>query len=615
MIFTAKPLPPTLVSSAFNTARKTIHKATKRCLQLGLQAGLPLAAAITMQSCSTTSQQNPNATQNSEAPAAQASTNKPANVIKVIDRSFSIETLYALMVAEFAIDRKRYDIALGNYVQQAVNTEELNITVRATQIARILKARQATLEMSQLWLSINPASEDAMMIAANELIEANQLLKAFEVSKSLKSTLGKASFDTIAMQAESSDAKTVNYLIEELQELSTLYPKDASIWVGLSVLLQSEGQLEQALNAAEQAKLLDDDSIQSVFQEARVLQQMGKQDLARERLQNLVNAHPLNTSLRVRYARVISRYDLDESAVQFGILHKQLPGDGEILYSLALIEKNRGLFDRAIQHFNELISNGQHIDSAHFHLGDIYQKTKVPEKAIKHFGEIKTGQHYIAAVAKMTEILISENNREQALALIKQEMQRPNTSNLEKLYMLEADTLSRAGQMSAAESSLSQGLKTFPNSTTLLYSRAMLYVRLDYISAAEQDLKRVIEITPKNAAALNALGYTLADRTDRLDEARSYIEQAYALTPNDPAVLDSLGWVAFRQGNFEDSIEKLNRAIAAMPDHEIAAHLGEVLWVSGRQREAITIWKDGLKLNPNSKIIHQAIHRLEAKLD
>jgi Flp pilus assembly protein TadD len=180
--------------------------------------------------------------------------------------------------------------------------------------------------------------------------------------------------------------------------------------------------------------------------------------------------------------------------------------------------------------------------------------------------------------------------------------------------MLEADLLTQSGNNSAAEKVLSEGLTQTPTSISLLYARAMLYTRVDFVEAAEKDLLAILAQKPDDAAALNALGYTLADKTSRFDEAQNYISRALAITPNDPAVLDSFGWLQYRKGNAEQALISLRKAMTAMPDHEIAAHLGEVLWVTGVQDEARAVWRSGLELNPKSQIIHQTIHRLNATL-
>lgn len=558
-------------------------------------------------------------TSEQEGAASQTETANPPPVEKpiemVTDRPFSADTLYALLVAEMAIDRKRYDIALSNYVQQALSTLDVNVAARATQIARGLNARQSALEMAQLWLDLAPTDQHARIIASIELIEANHLLEAFDLAAKILKDGEDAAFESIALKAENADISVVNTLIERYEELLKQHDDHANLWLGQSLLLQKAGRYEEALKAAQKAKTLDDDPVRSAFQETQVLHKMGKVTLANKRLSELVENNPENIGLRARYARLVWSVSPNEARKQFRILHEQNPADGDILYSLALVEKDLGLLEEATANFSQLIKNDQHTSSAHFHLGEIYENTKQTDKALVHYRKVTAGQNYVAAMVNATAILVGQNRREEAIALISAEQERQQGTEAQSLYLLEADIHSKAGHAAAAEASLSDGIEKFPDSTRLLYARALLYAQNDRISAAEKDFKKVLELVPENAAALNALGYTLADATDRYQEAYEYIKQAYALTPDDPAVIDSMGWVAYRMGNYEEALQYLRQAMAALPDHEIAAHLGEVLWVTGKHQEATEIWRKGLELNPESEIIHQTMHRLEAKID
>ncbi|MCH9673939.1 MAG: tetratricopeptide repeat protein, partial [Gammaproteobacteria bacterium] len=126
----------------------------------------------------------------------------------------------------------------------------------------------------------------------------------------------------------------------------------------------------------------------------------------------------------------------------------------------------------------------------------------------------------------------------------------------------------------------------------------------------ERDLRDIISREPNNADALNALGYTLADRMDRYQEALKLVERAYELKPNDHYIIDSMGWVLFRVGRYDEAEKHLRRALELSPDAEIAAHLGEVLWVLGRQREAREVWDTALQATPNDKRLLEVIDRL-----
>jgi len=125
----------------------------------------------------------------------------------------------------------------------------------------------------------------------------------------------------------------------------------------------------------------------------------------------------------------------------------------------------------------------------------------------------------------------------------------------------------------------------------------------------EVNLRKLIKLKPDHAQAYNALGYTLADRTDRLGEAKQYIEKALALAPDDPFVLDSMGWVYFRMGNQKDGLDYLERAYRQRPDPEIAAHLGEVLWAKGRQTDAEKVWREANKEHPENELLRETMQR------
>ncbi|HSC83537.1 MAG TPA: tetratricopeptide repeat protein, partial [Pseudomonas sp.] len=179
-----------------------------------------------------------------------------------------------------------------------------------------------------------------------------------------------------------------------------------------------------------------------------------------------------------------------------------------------------------------------------------------------------------------------------------------------QLYLLESEALAKRQRVEQSWQVIEQGLQQFPNDTNLLYTRAMLAEKRGDLPGLERDLRNIIKREPDNATALNALGYTLADRTTRYEEARSLIEKAHQLNPDDPATLDSLGWVNYRLGNLEQAERFLRQALEKFPDHEVAAHLGEVLWAQGKQREARKVWGSALDAQPDSPILRDTMLRL-----
>jgi tetratricopeptide (TPR) repeat protein len=177
-------------------------------------------------------------------------------------------------------------------------------------------------------------------------------------------------------------------------------------------------------------------------------------------------------------------------------------------------------------------------------------------------------------------------------------------------FMLEAELLNKQKRGEEAIAVYDRGLQVLPDDTRLIYARALLNDDLDHVDAAVHDLRRVLELKPDDADAMNALGYTLADRTDHKTEALALIEKALALKPGEPAIIDSLGWAQYRLGNLEAALVQLRVAFQKQPDAEIAAHLGEVLWVSGRKDEARHVWEQGRKKDGENKVLNETIKRL-----
>jgi len=159
------------------------------------------------------------------------------------------------------------------------------------------------------------------------------------------------------------------------------------------------------------------------------------------------------------------------------------------------------------------------------------------------------------------------------------------------------------------------GLALFPDSLPLRYGRAVSYEERNDLAAAESDFRTILSADPNNVTTLNALGYALTLHSDRFDEAAELIERAIALSPGEPAILDSLGWVYFKLGRNHEALSLLNEAFRLFPDPEVAAHLGEVLWVLGRADDAAQIWRAALERSPADPLVTDTLERLGVVLD
>jgi tetratricopeptide (TPR) repeat protein len=186
-----------------------------------------------------------------------------------------------------------------------------------------------------------------------------------------------------------------------------------------------------------------------------------------------------------------------------------------------------------------------------------------------------------------------------------------NPAEQSQLLIAEAQLLREANRGEEAYAVVAEGLAAHPDQADLLYESAMLAERIDKLEVMERNLRRLIEIKPDHAHAYNALGFSLADRNLRLDEALELIDKALQLAPDDPFILDSKGWVMFRRGDALGALEALQKAFALRPDPEIAAHLGEVLWTLGRRDEASRTWDEAAKVSPDNAPLLSTIKKFK----
>jgi tetratricopeptide (TPR) repeat protein len=179
-----------------------------------------------------------------------------------------------------------------------------------------------------------------------------------------------------------------------------------------------------------------------------------------------------------------------------------------------------------------------------------------------------------------------------------------------QLTQAEAQLLRDANAYKDAFDLLGQALQKMPDYPDLLYDHAMAAEKVNRVDVLESNLRKLIQIKPDHAHAYNALGYTLADRNERLPEARDLIEKALKLSPDDAFIMDSMGWVLFRMGRNGEALDYLQRAYILRPDGDIAAHLGEVLWADGKQDQARKVWTDALKDNTQNEALQNTIKRI-----
>ena len=523
--------------------------------------------------------------------------------------SFSEDTLYSLLSAELAGQRNRLDIALDNYVTQAINTQDPGISERAFRIAEYLGADQAALDTSLIWVKNAPDDIEAQRAAAIQLARNGRYDESLVYMEKVLQAKGDTHFDFLALAAIETDADTRAGLQKSFDSLLAKHPDNVQLIFGKALLMQQDGDAEGALKLLEKNPPQNGE-IAPILLRARLLQSLNRGDEALPLLKKSVSQNPDDKRLGLTYARtLVEQNRMAEAKVQFASLVEQYPEDDELRFSLALVCLEGKSWDEADGYLQELIERDSHVDSAHLNLGRIAEERDDPEGALVEYALVGPGNEYLPAQLRQADILISHGRgAEASKKLASARGAQPDYAI--QLYLIEAETLAANNQTDRAWNTLQQAIKQYPDDLNLLYSRAMLAEKRNDLEQMERDLRAIIKREPDNAMALNALGYTLSDRTTRYAEAKALIQQAYDLNPDDPAVLDSLGWVNYRLGNLDEAERLLRQALERFPDQEVAAHLGEVLWANGKQREAKKIWGTFLKENPDSPILRKTILRL-----
>lgn len=551
---------------------------------------------------------------------AGGSITTPANAAGATEESellasFEPDTLYDLMVAEIGGHRKRYDLALGNYLKQAHKTQDAGIAHRAYQIAMFVGARQAALDAALLWSGLEPENIEALQASALELIHAGDLERALYKMQGVLALGGEAGFDFLAASGSGMSAESRQQLLAEFEKLQKNYPDNRDIFLGRAILYKQSGKKEKALALTDQLLKKDQDFVKAMIVKGRVLNELGRASEAEAMLADAVKRHPERIRLRLLYARLLVHSSkLDDARKQFEVLLKQSPNDREILLSLALVTMENGMDNEAEKYFQKLLSLGFMKNKANYYLGRLKERQGDFNTAQQYYLEVGAGKDFMAAQVALAQLRIGSGKFDEAIEGIAEARKR-NPGQAESLFLLEGELLAKDGQYKQAMDRFDEGIQFLPKSINLLYSRAMVHERLDNISGLENDLNRILELQPDNAAALNALGYTLADRSQRLKEAEKLINKAYELDGDDPAVLDSMGWVQYRLGNYEKAVKFLRMAYEKYPDQEIAAHLGEVLWVMGQREEAKSVWGTALEKAPGSEVLKETMERLKSKYD
>ena len=516
-----------------------------------------------------------------------------------------------LLKAEFALRARDFELGSSLLTEQAMALNDPALTRRALRLAEFISDEQRAAVLALRLAELDPDDGAAAAAASGWLARSGQPLKALQyaesalalgVSVNVAGNLG--SFSQL-------DDNTQRAVAAAIESLSARWPSDDEVAIAATLLarLQQEWPLAESLILPVMQRSPGD--VRSIMLWTQLqIDQSAENPL--ERLAEAVTDYPENTELRVQYARLLgAEGNYSGAQAQFAILLALDPDNPDMLSTAALLDFELEHYDAALAKFFHLIALEARLDEAFYYVGRIRAAEDRYPEAIDAFASVGPSREFRDAKARAAQVLIDTAFASDIRQFFR-EQRRTYPSAAEQLFLLEAESLRDwEGESLAA---YDRGLNAFPQSFSLLYGRAMIHESEGALQAMENDLRSILAQDPNHAATLNALGYSLTNRTQRYEEAAVLIERALSLSPGDPAIMDSLGWVYYKLGQYVQSESLLREAHAAFPDPEVAAHLGEVLWAQGREVEAKDVWQDGLNRVSDHPIILEVIDRLGVAL-
>jgi tetratricopeptide (TPR) repeat protein len=520
------------------------------------------------------------------------------------------QMLYDFLLGEMADRRGNPELAAQVYLDLARTTQDPRVAHRAAQFAFDAHQMEKAVEALELWLKLEPSSHQARQLLITALLTGGKLEEARPYLEQMLTAypdrVGHTFAQVYSLLLRSRDREATYNL---LATLGQPYPRDAEVRMVLAEAAMGAEKPEVALKEVRQARALRPEWEMAAMFEAQ-LQQREAPAQALAALKDYLAAYPDADEARLLYARMLlEQKQYAQSREQFQNLLVKHPESADLAYAVAMISMEMGELDRAESELQEALAKGRKdAGTIYYYLGQLNEARKRDEDALQNYRRVQEGEFAFAARLRLAYLLSKAGRLDEGLQTLHETSALNNLQRVQ-LWLVESELLRDAKQPEAAYKVLTDGLEKLPNHPELLYEAGMLADLMGRHDVFEQMMRKVIEINPDQAQAYNALGYSLLDRNERLPEAMELVEKAIRLAPDDAGIIDSVGWGYYRQGNLDKSLEYLRRAHNVDPDPEIAAHLGEVLWVKGSRDTARKIWDEALKLHPDNAALQATIRR------
>lgn len=524
------------------------------------------------------------------------------------------DVMYDVLVGEMAVQRGQIGIAAQVLGRAAQKTRDPRLAERATLAAFHARQMEEALTSGQLWTELRPNDVEAREALAMVLLESGRPAEArIQLEKILALDMARNQLDQGYLRVATVLGRHSNRTAatELMQALVKLHPELGAAHLYAAHIAVRAGDLDGAARSADAALKLQPGSEEAAIFRVRI--HVSQKDIsgALGFYETFLRKYPKSANVRTNYARfLIDQKQWGKALVHFKRVLSEMPDDADAVYAAGLLALQTNRPAEADQYLRRTLELRPDNDQARLYLGQVAEQEKRYDDAVRWYKEINDGEGYFEAQIRLAAVVAKKGDVDGARVFLAA-IQLENDQQRVQRALAEDQILRDAKRHNDALEMLNQTLVVVPGDKDLLYARALVAEKLDKLDLAESDLRAILKKDPKNANALNALGYTLADRTARFDEALALLQEAVTLKPDDPYVLDSFGWVNYRLGNHAEALKYLKRALELRNDAEIAAHLGEVLWVTGQRNEAESVWKRALHETPDSEVLHGVMRKFQ----
>ena len=571
----------------------------KSFMNIRLTATAALLASV-LSACAVTS-----------APAPVAQAPAPAPEAAYPKLALSNDILFGVLASEIAAQRGAAAASAPTVLALAQRTRDPRLARRAAEFALTANRLDEAIRALKLWQELEPASDNAQYQLIAALLRAGRLSEAtpgVQAQLAARPQEAPQVFMHLAGLLSRQPDKAGAYAM--MKTLLAPYPSVAEGHFALMITAQEAG--DDAMAQAEMATLatLAPAWDYPVGWQVERLRQTSPEAALALLERELARRPQAGLELRLSYPRLlvmVKRYDAARDA--FVQLSNKYPHQPEVAYAIGVLSYELKDYEEAERSLRDALALGyREPDFVRFTLGQMAEERKLPQEAVNWYEAITSGPQLPQAQSRLAVLEAEDGKLDAALARLERLADMQNTPRPARV-LAQAQLARNAEQPDRALAILSAALAKDGNVAEWRYERALLLDDRERVAEAERDLRAYLKLKPKSAQGLNALGYILANRTSRIREARELVSRALKLDPDNPMILDSMGWVEYRSGKLEAALRYLQRAHHLMPDPEIAAHLGEVLWKMGREAEARELWARSLEANPDSDIIRRTQQR------